>query len=111
METAVEYRDVIRTLLTKYGSYGYRYGDVETHVIFDAEHDHYQLLRMGWEGKQRVYGCVFHLNIRDGKIWIQMNSSDIDIGQELVEMGIPKDKIVLGFHPEGMRQYSEYAVS
>ena len=33
----------------------------------------------------------------DGKIWLQQNNTDILIADELIENGIPKDKIVLGF--------------
>ncbi|MEO0409338.1 MAG: XisI protein [Cyanobacteria bacterium P01_A01_bin.135] len=110
MDSLDNYRMHIKRLLTEYGSYPYRYGEVESQTLFDTQNDHYQLVRVGWEGSQRVYGCVFHLDIKDGKIWIQWNSSDIDIGEELVALGVPKEDIVIGFQPEYMRQYSEYAV-
>lgn len=111
MESITKFRKVIKQLLTEYSQYSYRYGDVESQVLFDTEHDHYQLVRVGWEDKKRVYGCVLHLDIKDSKIWVQWNSSDIDIGKELVAHNILKEDIVLGFHPEHLRQYSEYAVS
>jgi XisI protein len=38
-------------------------------------------------------------DIKDGKIWIQRNMTEADLGQELVEMGVPKEDIVLGLHP------------
>ncbi len=110
MASIEDYRIHIKQLLTKYGSYSYRYGEVESQTLFDTDHDHYQLVRVGWENKQRVYGCVLHLDIKDGKVWIQWNSSDIDIGEELVALGVPKQDIVIGFQPEYLRQYSEYAV-
>ena len=34
-----------------------------------------------------------------------------DIADELVEMGVPKDDIVLGFHSPFKRQFTEYAVN
>jgi len=110
MASIEDYRTHIKHLLAEYGSHPYRYGEVESQTLFDTDHDHYQLVRVGWEDNQRVYGCVFHLDIKDGKVWIQWNSSDIDIGEELVALGIPKEDIVIGFQPEYMRQYSEYAV-
>jgi hypothetical protein len=33
------------------------------------------------------------------------------IASDLVRAGIPKDKIVLGFHPPEVRPYTEFAVS
>ena len=110
MASSIDYRTCIQQLLEEYSSYPYRYGEVESQTLFDTEHDHYQLVRVGWEDNQRVYGCVFHLDIKDSKIWIQWNSSDIDIGEELVALGVPKRDIVIGFQPKHLRQYSEYAV-
>ena len=46
-----------------------------------------------------------------GKIWLQQNTTDIDVGQELIEMGIPKDAIVLGLHPAYKRPYTGYGVA
>jgi hypothetical protein len=44
-------------------------------------------------------------------IWIQENNTDIEVDQELEEMGISKKEIVVGFHHPSMREYSDYAVS
>ncbi|MDX2216527.1 MAG: XisI protein [Oculatellaceae cyanobacterium bins.114] len=110
MASLENYRAYIKQLLTEYSQYPYRYGEVESQTIFDTEHDHYQLVRVGWEKNQRIYGCVLHLDIKDGKIWIQWNSSDIDIGKELMALGVLKQDIVIGFQPEYLRQYSDYAV-
>jgi hypothetical protein len=61
-------------------------------------------------GKKRVYACVMHFDIKDDKIWIQCNFTDVDIAQELMELGIPREDIVLGFHPAYLRPYTDYAV-
>lgn len=105
-----KYRECVKKLLSKYASYKYSYGDVETQAVFDTERDHYQIVNIGWEQKRRVYGCSMHIDIKDGKVWIQQNSTDIDIAEELVELGVPKLDIVLGFHTPYMRQFTDYAV-
>ena len=46
-----------------------------------------------------------------GKLWLQQNTTDSDVEQELVEMGIPKDAIVLGLHPAYKRPYIGYGVA
>jgi hypothetical protein len=51
-----------------------------------------------------------HFDIKDDKIWIQCNFTDVDIAQELMELGIPREDIVLGFHPAYLRPYTDYAV-
>ncbi len=72
------------------------YGDIEREVIFDEERGHYELLSIGWEGTKRVHFTVFHIDIKYGKVWLQKNATDLDIGEELVEAGIPREQIVLG---------------
>jgi XisI protein len=52
-----------------------------------------------------------HLDIKDGKIWIQRNMTGADLAQELVEMGVPKEDIVLGLQPLYKRPYTGYAIS
>ncbi|GAA6624084.1 hypothetical protein NUACC26_099090 [Scytonema sp. NUACC26] len=69
-------------------------------IYFDVLHDHYQLLRMGWTNShKRVFNPILHLDIIEGKVWIQENRTDIDIGEELFSRGVPKSDIVLGLHP------------
>ncbi|MBV8887231.1 MAG: XisI protein [Chroococcidiopsidaceae cyanobacterium CP_BM_RX_35] len=85
--------------------------NVECQLIFDAEHDHYQLMDVGWQGLKRVYNCFIHLDIKDGKIWIQRNMTEVDVARELVEMGVPKEDIVLGLHPPYKRPYTGYGVA
>jgi hypothetical protein len=103
------YRECIQKLLTEYARRGADEA-VEAQTIFDPERDHYQLIYIGWDNKRRVFGPVLHLDIKDGKIWIQWNGTEDDIAAELVEMGVPKQDIVLGFHPPYMRQFTEFAV-
>ena len=84
----------------------------ENMIVADTERHHYQLLTTGWATDRFVYSITFHLDIaEDGKIWIRANWTDIDIAQKLVERGVAKSDIVLGFYPEYLREESEYAVS
>lgn len=51
-----------------------------------------------------------HLDIKDGKIWIQRNQTDKLLADELVAMGVPKNDIVLGLQPVYAREYTGYSV-
>jgi len=94
-----KYRDCIRQLLKEYAEYASSSDEIEAQVIADIEGDHYQLLYMRWQNKRRVFGPVMHFDIKDDKIWIQWNGTEEEVGERLVEMGIPKHDIVVGFHP------------
>jgi len=51
-----------------------------------------------------------HLDIMDNKIWIQQDGTEVGIANELVELGVPKQDIVLGFDPPILRKLSEFAL-
>lgn len=53
---------------------------------------------------------MLHLDIKNNKIWIQHDETEIDIANELVNLGIPKEDIVLAFHEPLVRQYTGFAV-
>ena len=110
MANLEKYRQCVQTLLTKY-AFKPAYGDIEVETIFDPQRDYYQVMHIGWNNKRRVYSCSMHLDIKDEKIWIQLNATEVDIAEELVKMGVPKQDIVIGFHSPFMRQFTEFAVS
>jgi hypothetical protein len=105
------YRSNIKQLLNQYAVHKPSHGDIEIQTVFDADQDHYQVVAIGWDKEERVYGCSIHLDIKNEKIWIQVNNTELDIGQDLIEMGIPKEDIVIGFQPPYMRSFSGYAIA
>ncbi|ADB37595.1 XisI protein [Spirosoma linguale] len=87
--------------------------DVDNQVIADYHNNHFQLVRLGWDEEEDfIYHLIFHFDIKpDGKVWIQANWTDIDIATELMERGVEKSDIVIGFQPPSHRQYTGYAVA
>jgi hypothetical protein len=65
---------------------------------------------MGWQGDRRVHGSVIHIDIHDGKVWIEYNGTDARLGEELVAAGIPRNAIVLGFQPKELQALSGFGV-
>src|SRR5437870_6926135 len=99
MDDVSTYRKIIRELIQKYAKFQPARGDVHIEVIFDEAQDHYELMYSGWNGPYRIHGSVLHLDIRDGKIRIEYDGTEAGIAEELVEAGVPKDRIVLAFKP------------
>jgi hypothetical protein len=62
------------------------------------------------DNSRRNYGCVLHLDIKDGKIWIQHDGTEEGIAKALVELGVSKPDIVLAFHDPSMRKYTGFAI-
>lgn len=84
----------------------------EKQLILDTERDHYQIVNVGWRPNgRRNYGCILHLDIKNDKIWIQYNGTEEDIAQTLMDLGVPKEDIVLAFLDRFTRAHTEFAVS
>jgi hypothetical protein len=110
MDRLNHHRQCIRDFLNRYSQFWQESG-VENQIIFDTERDHYLLLKAGWNGDQRIYYPVLHFDIKDDKIWVQENTTDIEIDKDLEDMGISKKEIVVGFHHPLMREHSDYAIA
>ena len=111
MDTIEEYREKIKTILTDYISVPYSRGNIESKLIISNDENNYLLMTLGWQNKKIVHGCIIHLEIIEDKIWIHRDGTEYGIANELIDAGISKDKIVLGFHPTNIRQYTDFAVS
>jgi XisI protein len=111
MEKLEDYRQIIKSVLEPYTQIPYSHGDLICKAIFDDNANSYLLMTLGWDRKTRVHGCLIHIDIIDNKIWVQRNETEDGITQELVAAGIPKEQIVLGFHPVDVRPYTGYAVA
>ncbi len=57
------------------------------------------------------HGCLVHAELRNDKIWIHYNGIENSITAELVAAGVPKEHIVLAFHPPEVREHKGYAVT
>lgn len=111
MDTLDTYRDLVEKVLTEYTKIPYAYGDIQTEAVFDRKNDRYLLVNIGWDEGKRVYAGFVHVDIVNGKIWIQRDGTEHGIAKELVNAGIPKNQIVLGFRSAEFRQYTEYATA
>ncbi|MBD6620792.1 XisI protein [Komarekiella sp. 'clone 1'] len=111
MDRLTQYREIVQKLLREYAEISSPDSEVETQIVFDTERDHYQLMNVGWKNQRRVYGCFLHIDIKDGKIWLQHNGTEYEVAEELANLGIPKQNIVIGFHSPFKRQFTDYAVS
>src|SRR5579864_6934743 len=109
MDKLDRYRKIVRDLIEEYARYKPSHGQIETEAIVDADHDHYEVMHVGWDGVRRVHGSVVHIDIIDGKIWIQYDGTSCPVAEELVAAGIPREDIVLGFHPAEVRRHTDFA--
>lgn len=110
-----KYRSIIVNILQHYAAMPYTnpnpQNELEEQLIIDTKNDHYQILNIGWVGTQRVYYPIFHIDIKNGKVWVQEDASDSDLVGKLEEQGIDKSDIVLAFQAPYNRPFTGYAVA
>jgi len=106
-----QWREFLERILQAYADLPYRYGEVLTYLVVSRDRNHYLLMHEGWEQLHRVHGILVHAEIRDNKIWIHYDGTEDGITDELVAAGVPKEQIVLAFHPPHIRPHTGYAVA
>jgi len=110
MDKLENYRNVIERILNEYAAIPFAYGEIDSEAVFDRAKDRYLLMTVGWEKERRVHSCLVHVDIIDGKFWIQRDGTEDGIAAELKTAGVSKSDIVLAFHEPELRKFTEYAV-
>ena len=112
MDTIKKYQQAILDILEPFAAQQIANPGLEKQLIADLVRHRFQVIIQGWEnGNKFVNSTLLHLEIKEDKIWVQQNWTEIQIAQELVKRGVPATQIVLGFLPEYMREDSAYAVA
>lgn len=109
MDPLDPWRDLIERLLRDLAALPYANKDLQSRVVFDRARDSYLVVEVGWNGSERQHGIHAHIDIIEGRIWIQYDGTERGIANDLVEAGVPRDKIVLGFKPPRWRALSGFA--
>ena len=80
-------------------------------VIIDKQTRHYQLLYVGLDSKNAYFFHVrIHFHLReDGVICLFENRTEVEVDTILMQEGVPKSDILIGFLPKSARQYAGYA--
>ncbi|HEX9732048.1 MAG TPA: XisI protein [Thermoanaerobaculia bacterium] len=106
-----KYARIVRDVVLDHARFKPYHGEIDVEAIIDDEKGHYQILHVGWQGKRRVHGTPLHIDLIGDKVWIQYDGTSSGVASELVEAGIPRESIVLGFKPVSVRPHTGYAVN
>lgn len=109
MDNLTQYRDIVENALIAVAETPSEQEGVIERTIFDRQSDSYLLIAEGWNGEDRTHYCLVHIEIINGKVWIQKDGIEYGIATDLERAGIPKNDIVLGFHPPDVRSFTGYA--
>jgi hypothetical protein len=99
MDRINEYRQIVHQFLEDFAK-----NDENAQLIFDPLRDRYLVMHNEWRDDYRIYGCAMQLDIIEGQIWIQHNSTEIYIDRELIKHGVSPTDIILGFRSPNIRK-------
>lgn len=114
MDKVKKYQDIVLAFLEFYLS---ETGEdrpgtsVKRRILADRENNSFQLLSAGWNGQHYIFSPMFHFDIIEGKIWMQCNNTEWEAVDFLMEHGVDKQDIVLGFVPPQARHFSGFATA
>lgn len=111
MEKLTRYRTTIKQFIQQESLGVPSHGDIEAIAFCDEDQGQYQLLHLGWSQVGRVFNVIIHIRLCDDKIWIERDGTADSVARRLEQVGIPRDDIVLAFHPVWKRPFTEYAVA
>ncbi len=110
--TTGDYRLIIKQIMTDYATEYPEWGKgAKTQTMTDDVGGHYQIWYTGWDGEKRIRYCVLHIDIIEGKIWVQHDGIYEGITHKILEAGVPHKQIVIGFHSPGERKHTPFALA
>ncbi len=110
MDKLNQYRYWVKEILEAHGQMKPANPDILVYTFFDSQQDHYQVFHAGWDQYRRLFGPLIHIDILDGKLWIQHDGTEVGVANQLLEKGVSQQDIVLAYHAPFMRQYDGFAV-
>lgn len=113
MDKLTRYRALIKQILSDLAALLNRRPNpaVESLCVFDDERNQYLLVNIGWAQNRRVRDTTLFVRLRDGKIWIEEDWTEHGIANDLLAAGVPREDIVLAFHPPELRPLTDFAVA
>lgn len=57
-------------------------------------------MQVGWDRGHRVRGNLILLIVQDDKVWVEYDGMEKGITQDLIQSGIPPERIFLSFASE-----------
>jgi XisI protein len=111
MDTVSHFRSIVEQVLRAHAETPSSIGEVQFQTVFDHDNDHYLLVQIGWGRQKRVYGTLAHVDLVGDKVWIQHDSFEEGLANQLQAAGIPAENIVLGYRIPEVRKHTGYAVA
>ena len=109
MESLETLRKAIRTTVSEWEKLPRMPSDWTIVSALDEVQDHYTLQMLTNKKDRYDTRLLAYLEIRDNKVWLLTDNTEEGIASGLLDAGLPKDQIVLGFYTPSIREAGEFA--
>ncbi|MBE9145237.1 XisI protein [Planktothrix mougeotii] len=113
-----KYRSIIKEILSNYYDMTVNQQvkkklefEISDRLALDEIRDQYLWFRFGWEDTKLVQHIILYLRIKECKVWVEQDLTNLCIVDDLLSAGIPQSDIVLGFHHPSKRPLTEFAIA
>lgn len=104
MDRLTTYDRTVQELVERYAAEWKPHDGTSIEAVTDPEHGHYQIVRSGWKDGRFIHACLVHFTVRDQKVQLLRNDTDVEWDRELIELGVAPEDILLAFrHAVGQR--------
>ena len=97
MDRLKTYDRTVQELVEQYAAEWKLHDGTSIEAVTDPEHGHYQIVRTGWKDGRFIHVCLVHFTVRDQKVQLLKNDTDVEWDRELSDRGVAPDDIVLAF--------------
>ena len=112
MDTRLKYQNIIKNVLKNHVDYRSMLSDGYTsQPIFDDERGQYLVLDMGWNSDRYLHSTPIHISLIGDKVWVQYDDTEEGVATDLMQAGVSREDIVLGFRHPKIRQHTGFAVA
>jgi hypothetical protein len=99
MDKQLKYQEIIVNLLETWKGYTIsNLPNLTIDIHINKENSNFIVLSYGWHEDEYIYNVLFHIQIKDDtKVWLHEDTTGIGIAKELMEAGIQKEDLIIGF--------------
>ena len=112
MDRIKSYQNIIKEALKTHASYrSSDMPDIDNQLIINEKGSQFVMIVSGWYRKEYIHNIVFHIEVKEEKVWIYEDLTDVGIANELIEKGIPESDIFLAYNQPYGSNYSRAKVA
>jgi hypothetical protein len=105
------YRRILQQVVARHAAMTPDDGGPEAVAICDTHSDNYLLMDVGWDATGRAHHVVFHLRLKDGKVWVEWDGIEYGIAHDLLEAGVAPEDIVMAFYSRTPQPLTDLAAA